>query len=343
MNIRLVAKKAGVATSTVSLALRNHPNVAAETRELILRVCRELSYVPGKPGRPLKRAGTSLSPKRTNRIALLMAGIARPLLYAPVYAAVLHGVEAALADQGKTMVLRHILPESLSLEEVLLAKVDGVLLFGSVDKFLRGGGLDRVPCVQMMRQISADESWDHVTYDNALIGNLAARHVLSRGHRHCAFVGEIPTETTEFLVRRGRDFKTVVEGAGGSVVMCLERLEFDSALEMYGVDPARMAIVVDQLLCAVPRPTAIFVEADMVAQALYLALSARGKVVGKDVEVISCNNEQILLANLNPRPATVDIHAEHVGKQAVEVLMWRMANAKAPRRQVLIEPTLVVR
>lgn len=43
---RDVAKKAGVSHMTVSLALRSHPSIPEGTREMILRVCRELGYVP---------------------------------------------------------------------------------------------------------------------------------------------------------------------------------------------------------------------------------------------------------------------------------------------------------
>jgi DNA-binding LacI/PurR family transcriptional regulator len=64
-------------------------------------------------------------------IALVIPGYSRAVLNAPVYMDVLHGVEASLAEAGKTMVLRHLLPEALASAELLPQKVDGVVMFGS--------------------------------------------------------------------------------------------------------------------------------------------------------------------------------------------------------------------
>ncbi|MBP7140277.1 MAG: LacI family DNA-binding transcriptional regulator [Opitutaceae bacterium] len=41
-----IARKAGVGRSTVSFALKNHPGLASETKQHILRVAEELGYVP---------------------------------------------------------------------------------------------------------------------------------------------------------------------------------------------------------------------------------------------------------------------------------------------------------
>ncbi|MBC2602592.1 LacI family DNA-binding transcriptional regulator [Puniceicoccus vermicola] len=46
INIRDVAERAGVAVSTVSMALRNHPRISAKTRERVQQVARELGYRP---------------------------------------------------------------------------------------------------------------------------------------------------------------------------------------------------------------------------------------------------------------------------------------------------------
>lgn len=47
MTIIDVARAAGVSRSTVSLVLNNSPLVKQETREHVLRIIRELGYVPG--------------------------------------------------------------------------------------------------------------------------------------------------------------------------------------------------------------------------------------------------------------------------------------------------------
>ena len=46
MNLRHLAKLAGVSPSAVSLALRNNPRISAATRQRILRLAREVGYAP---------------------------------------------------------------------------------------------------------------------------------------------------------------------------------------------------------------------------------------------------------------------------------------------------------
>ncbi|MBO7358147.1 MAG: LacI family DNA-binding transcriptional regulator [Lachnospiraceae bacterium] len=64
-SIRDVAKKAGVATSTVSKVLNNYPNVSEETKKKVEDAIRELNFIPNA-------AAAALSSKQTGRIALLI-------------------------------------------------------------------------------------------------------------------------------------------------------------------------------------------------------------------------------------------------------------------------------
>ena len=92
------------------------------------------------------------------------------------------------------------------------------------------------------------------------------------------------------------------------------------------------------------RPTALFVPSDRTAVQLYSALERRGLRAGVDVSVVSCNNEQSLLADLHPALTTIDVHAEFTGRRAVDQLLWRMRHPDEPLTvQVLVEPTLVER
>ena len=59
MTIIDVARAAGVSRSTVSLVLNNSPLVKQETREHVLRIIRELGYVPDNNARGLSRKTTN--------------------------------------------------------------------------------------------------------------------------------------------------------------------------------------------------------------------------------------------------------------------------------------------
>ena len=50
-----LAKQLGLSNATVSMALRNSPRIAADTRERVRKLAGELNYVPNNFGRGLDR------------------------------------------------------------------------------------------------------------------------------------------------------------------------------------------------------------------------------------------------------------------------------------------------
>lgn len=344
MTIRDVAAKAGVAMSTVSMALRNDPRVAAPTRDLVQQAATQLGYRPRQRGRPaLGTAGERT--RRTHRIALLVPGMAAGVLNSPVYMDVLHGVESALSANQRMCVLRHLSPD-LPVPVVLFPqRVDGVVLFGPARAAAIEAQLRLLPCVQMMGVAQRGLPWDQVTYDNDAVGELAARYLLERGHRNLAMLAPPgtpgPLLPDGIYMGRREGFRRVAEAAGATV-----RLLWDEPLHRVTAThqetvPETLARIIDQLQAASPRPSALFCPADMLMAGLYPLLVARGLVPSRDLELVSCNNEALLLQNLHPRPATVDIHAREVGRRAVEQLLWRLEHADAPRGTVTLDPTLV--
>ena len=65
VSIKDVAKRAGVAISTVSKVLNGYPNVSEETRQRVNRAVEELNFVPNS-------VAAALSSKQAGRVALLI-------------------------------------------------------------------------------------------------------------------------------------------------------------------------------------------------------------------------------------------------------------------------------
>ena len=83
---------------------------------------------------------------------------------------------------------------------------------------------------------------------------------------------------------------------------------------------------------------------DRTAVQLYTALARRGLEAGRDVSVISCNNERPILSDLRPAVTTINVHPEVVGQRAVDQLLWRIRHPQEDLTfRILVEPTLVVR
>jgi len=71
------------------------------------------------------------------------------------------------------------------------------------------------------------------------------------------------------------------------------------------------------------------------------ALAARDVKVGRDLSLISCNNERPLLMGIHPALTTIDVHAETIGARAVDQLAWRTQHPEEPSVNIGVEPSLV--
>jgi LacI family transcriptional regulator len=338
--IKEVATEAGVSVATVSNVLNNKSNVSPATGLAVRDAIAKLGYTPRPPERrPGPRPGKRKVPT-TYRIALLAVGIPRVLLNAPVYVALLHGVEAALRERGLTMVLHHA-PDMDSLpSNIRQKKIDGLVLFLSnagaqIDK---AGLLRTIPCVRVMGDTLVQPWHDQVSYRNDLIGVLAAHYLLARGHLQTAVLGHVESGLWQTRVRA---FSDTIKAAGGRV-LTLEDNKLESVSnDTLVIDQQRLLVLLDRLLACQPRPTGLFLLADVFAPPTYFQLLRKNIHPGKDIEIISCNNEQRLLNGLTPQPATIDIHAEEIGKKAVEHLLWRIEHPGTDLMTILLSPKIV--
>lgn len=339
-SIKDVAELAGVSVATVSHVINNKNNVSLAKVSAIRKAMAKLKYTPPPPE---KRRGPRPGKRRAStsyRIALLSVGVPRALLDTPVYVSLLHGVEAELRSRGLAMTLYHA-PDINSLPaNIRQKKLDGLVLFLSntgmqIDAH---GFLRTIPCVRVMGDTIVQSWHDQVTYRNDLIGVLAAQYLLERGHRHTAVLGHVESGLWQTRVRT---FCDTIQAAGGHVLTLednkLESISNDTLI----IDQERLLALLDRLLARKPRPTGLFLLADGLAPPTYLQLFRKNIHPGKEIEIVSCNNEQRLLSGLTPPPATIDIHAEEVGKKAVEQLIWRIEHTGADLMTILLSPKIV--
>ena len=337
MTSKDVAKLAGVSQATVSLVMNNHARISPETVLKVRGAARKLGYDPGnvnsrKGHRPKRRRPASY---RKMQIALI-SQIKPMLFHTPVYSKVMHGIEDELGKLDYNLIIRNLPQEAP--EKAIPRKVDGVILFHvhamhESRKLL--GKLREIPCVQIMGGVSENEFFDHVTYKENQIGKMAAEHLLSKGHRTLLYFGP----TRNYL--RHRTFMDAVKAGGASAYQIDGNFQAESR-EKQGPNLSAIGKAVEELKRLPVLPTAIFTPVDVIVAGLYNVLRKHGLVPGKDVEVVGVNNDRILLDPLDPRPASVDIHAETVGRKAVERLLWRIDNPKGPLERMELEPEIAL-
>ena len=185
MSITRVAKLAGVSSSTVSRVINNHPRVAPETAESVRKAMEKLGYTPSdrRPGpKPSLRTRTGAS-----NIAFLVLGTARNRA-TPAFEGLVHGVSLATNQHDLNFIFTHS-PDPNQLPQRLVSdRIDGVLLHGALPGPEVRERLRKLPAVWLMGNRRRPEWGDQVMPDGYEVGELAAKHLVSRGHKRLAFL-----------------------------------------------------------------------------------------------------------------------------------------------------------
>lgn len=298
----------------------------------------QLGYTPSfrRPGpKPGNRKGV-----RTGNLLLLFVGQRISGVHQlPGSPELLRGIDMAVEDHGMKLMLAGIdndnsVPAALDSREI-----DGAILFGKPDGVTSAAAarLENMPAVAVVRGFtSVPFSLDEVGYDNSMVGQIAAQYLIERGHQRVAFFNNTPS-FAPFAVR-GRDFAAAVNKAGVKMLKVAEQDDQWTA----GQELKYTRDFVDRLLALPQRPTGIFAAADSQTAPLCHVLEVHGIKMGRDVEIVSCDNSNFYLDQLHPRPTSIDINLELVGYRAVQQLMWRIATPNVKNRcKISIEPVLV--
>src|SRR5262245_13821918 len=296
MSITRVAKLAGVSSSTVSRVINNHPRVAPETAESVRRAMEKLNYTPSerRPGpKPSLRTRTGAA-----NIAFLVLGTSGGRS-TPAFEGLLHGVSHAANKSGLNLVFTHVPDAEHLSSSILSGRIDGALLHGALPgKELRERLLD-VPTVWLMGNRRRPEWGDQVMPDGYEVGELAANHLLERGHRHLAFLN---LDGSHWALRLyGHAFDATATDAGAQCERLEQPRETSSA---YWHEHSFEAVerLVQRYVALSPRPTGLFVADDMQVALIQPALQRHDvDVAPGKVEIISCNNEKPYLVGLNPK------------------------------------------
>jgi len=333
MSIVEVAKLAGVSHATVSRVINNRPGVSPECVILVRQAMQDIGYKPSGRGR---HNGQS----RVGTVALLMIGADLTLMMAPVAGAVLHAIEDTLADLGQNLILGKLNDSGRLPPSVANGRVDGLLLYGYPPPKSFRSRLAKYPCVWLMSPRAARGYWgDRIEPDNEAIGRIAAEYLVGEGHKHIAMLNLLPDHMGYDL--RTRTFADTAKSLGAKAQVFVDGQIKPEAPFVAEFEEHAVSSLVDQYLAMSPRPTGLFVPRDPLTAMVYHELRSRGVEPGRDVAIVSCNNEPVL-SGLDPKPATIDLRPELIGRQAVEQLTIRIKKPHDPVSVVsVVEPKLV--
>jgi len=339
VSIVKVAKLAGVSSATVSRVINHRPDVSSANVQRVRDAMDRLRYVP-----PVNRRGPKpkAQAKRTGSIAMLFVGEQPTLATSPVMGFVLHAIQEDLALSGYNLTLGTVTDAGQLPTHVTSGRVDGLFMHGSPPPSGVEEQLSRYSaCVWLLSQRRQRGYWgDRVSPDNHQVGEVAARHLIDRGHRHIAAIHNDQKHLG--FDARIKGFESEAREAGLSCrVLPSDGPILTDAQHLAAAD-AQLDALIDQLVADHDAmPTGLFIPRDPVTIRMYHALRRRGIEPGRDIEIVSCDNIPALDA-LDPRPTTIDVRPGEIGRRAVEQLLWRINNNSAPMAVTAhVEPLLV--
>ena len=295
VTIRRLAEACGVSIGTVSRALNGYADVSPETRELIIRLARELDYTPAAAARSLKT-------QRSHVIGVFLeTGEGHPDLQHPFFHEVLVGLKNTIGTSGYDLLL--FAAESPGnrygthsyLKRSQHHNVEGVVLMGTdpEDPEVRRLVRSELPTVGVDVALEGPAT-TYVISDNVDGASRAVRHFHSLGHRRIATItGMVETRTG---ADRLRGYRQALQACGLAY-----RDEYVAYGDFY-VESGRRAMA--DLLSLDEPPTAVFAASDMMALGAIRAVGDAGLNVPADVSVIGFDDIQ-LADHMNPPLTTV--------------------------------------
>ena len=264
--LRQVASEAGVAESTASRALADHPAIADVTRLRVLEAARRLGYQRSRRS-PVERSG--------------LIGVVVGALHNPFYPYLANRIHDELEALGYGMIL--IIDElsdsgsGRKLQSLVDTTLTGVIVatasVGSpaVDVLVERG----IPTVLAIRS-NKRNNVDVIESDNHLTGVEAIRHLVELGHRRIAFL--LGPQNTSTSIDRYGGGMAGLEEAG--LVANKEHVIWGA----YSHDAGYSGIV--QLAKQPEPPTAVFCANDIIAIGALDACRKLGFAVPEDISII---------------------------------------------------------
>ena len=314
-DMRDVARRAGVAQSSVSRVLSGHPDVSPRMRAAVLAAVEELGYRPNLVAQGLRSA-------RTMSVGFTVSDIGNPVM-----AQAVTGAEKRLREAGYSLLLTNSEgnPELDASRIRLLAqrRVDGMLLSLADESHpATADALRDVTCAVLLdRDNPGDVVLSRVMFDHHSGMVAATRHLLDLGHREIALIVGGPRRPAKERRRGVEDAAAAVPGAH------VVRHEAD-----FSVEPGRQAIAA--VLAGPTRPTAVIAAGNLLMEGALQALREAGIRIGEELSFVGCDNASI--ADLHdPQIAVVARDMRAFGQRGAELLLAQLEGDETVREVVL--------
>ncbi|TJY40815.1 LacI family transcriptional regulator [Cohnella pontilimi] len=272
--IKDVAKLAGVAVSTASIALNGDSKVTPSTRQKVLEAALRLNYQKNGFAMDLKRS-------QTRTIALILSDLS-----GPYYSELIRSVQEVTLSKGYDLIACSSVGgrDSTAVKFLREKRVDGaiVLAHNISDEDILDAARERFPIVVLDRVLQG-EFIIQVLVDGMQGGYSAADYLIRKGHRSIAFISGPPNSYDNR--QRYEGFRKALEEHG---IAEMPKWNLSGGFQQEGGYQATKMLVMQGDL-----PSAVFYANDEMALGGLKAFAEAGIRVPEDVSVIGYDDIQL--------------------------------------------------
>ena len=310
ITVKDIAKRLRLHHTTVSKALRDHPDISSETKRRVLSLAKQLHYHPNSVARSLKKQVSST------------LGVIVPTIKNDFFSAVISGIEEVAYAQGFNTVVCQSNEDSdreaIHIETLISNRVAGVLI--SVAETTQSGDSLLALSEQGIPLVFFDRFCEGVQAGRVVVDDyggatLAVEHLIQRGYRRIAHIAG-PGHASI-----GRDRYR------GYLDACRRNgLAADPNLVAFGGFGEKDGIAgLQTILDRGARPDAVFAVNDPVAIGAYQEIKRRGLAIPQEIALVGFG-DNTLSSYLAPPLTTIRQSPYRMGTIAADMLLKKIGN-----------------
>ncbi len=332
MNLKDLSNILGLSQTTVSRALNGYPEVSEATRLKVQEVARAHNYSPNARA---KRLATG----RSMTIGHILPVSKKHEMVNPVFADFIAGAGEVYSENGYDLLLSVVDDENEAESYRSLAMrgaVDGIVVHGPKVDDARIALLQDLdmPFVVHGRSshVKSDYSW--VDVNNRRAFERATGFLMDLGHNRIAMLNGLAD--MDFAVRRTIGYEAALKA--GNIVPDPELMCFGEMTENYGFEVCR------KLLELPDPPTAMVVSSIIPAIGVRRALGGAGLKIGRDMSVVSHDDDLSYFRNTGDFPAFTAVRSSvrEAGRRVASALINMITGREEGPHQEMLEVELTV-
>jgi len=306
VTIKDIARELGISPSTVSRALKDHPDISAETKKAVHDLADRLNYQPNI-------VALSLRQKKTNTIGVII-----PEIVNTFFSTVISGIEDVAYEGGYNVILAQsnesYQREVTDMKALFNSRVDGMLLslsrettnFDHIESIISKG----VPIVLYDRFYN-NPNMSKVIVDDYIGAKEAVLHLIDQGCKRIAHLEGAPN----LIISKDR-LKGYQDALSESNVEIREN--YTVVCPNNSFEEGQRAA--QKLLSLSVPPDAIFASNDPMAMGAILAIKEKGLRIPEDVAVVGFSN-YFFAQITDPSLTSVDQPGFEMGQEAARLLI----------------------